>query len=334
MNIIEKQLERADEAADKTWKEMYQPDKKEGEPPVVTQEDIPAAEPESAEPLEGKHTEEPPEPKKKEVDFEQKYKTLEGKYKAELPRALSERDKEKARAADLEAKIAKLQEDISKSKTVESDIEVDAELEEIAIDNPSLAKVLRKLKEGTDSKINLFRDELQTGVKSELETVKSDLVSTKLDRFDSDMKERGIPDWKILDTDPKFVEWLNEKVPYTKSTKLELIQAAAKQRDAETVSEFFLDYKKTLAGSSDDAPKPDAPAGDQNKMDKFTAPPKGKGGTAPNLPGEQTGLTRASYTKFMDETAHGKFNSAKWGGKTEEQMEVIFDNAIASGKLL
>ena len=286
MDVIEKRLNKAEEEADKIWKEMYQPEKTVEEPPVETKEDIPAVKP--AEPLEVKSTEELPEPIKKVVDFEQKYKTLEGKYKAELPRALSERDKEKARATELEAKIAKLQEDISKSKTIESSNEVDAELEELAIDYPSVAKALKKLKEGTDTKINSFRDELQTGVKSELDTVKSDLVSTKLDRFDYEMKERGVGDWKQLDTDPKFVEWLNEKVPYTKSTKLELIQAAAKQRDAETVSEFFLDYKKTLAGSSTVADN--ATTGDQNKMDKYTAPPKGKGGTAPNLPGEQTGL--------------------------------------------
>jgi len=208
--------------------------------------------------------------------------------------------------------------------------EIDAELEELAIDYPTVAKALQKLKEGTEAQLKSVKDELQTGVRTELDTVKSDLVSTKLVSFDAEMKGLGVPDWKEIDNDPKFVEWLGDTVPYTKSTKLELLKSAAKERDAKTVSQFFIDYKKSLEVATEETPEPDS----QDKLKKFVAPPKGKGGTAPKMPGEQMNLTRANYEKFMDETSRGKFNPAKWGGKTEDQVDAMFDAAIAAGKLL
>ena len=325
MSVIEKVLEKAEEAAEAIWKKMYQPDEKTEEDKVETQTDTSA----ETTTTETSKEDEKPKPEKSEVDYEQKFKTLDGKYKAEVPRLYEEKNKEKARADELAQRIAKLEDDIAKSKTVESSKEIDADLAELELDYPSVAKALKKIKDDNKEKLKSIRDEFQTGVKTELDTVKVDINSAKLDKFDMDMRELGVSDWKQLDLDPKFKDWLSEEVPYTGSTKLDFIQNHAKNRNAKEVAKFFLDYKKSLAG-------PDEEVKDtgHNKMDKYIAPPKGKSGTAPNLPGESTGLTREAYKKFMDESTTGKFNPAKWGGKTESQVDDMFDAAIASGKLL
>jgi hypothetical protein len=137
-------------------------------------------------------------------------------------------------------------------------------------------------------------------------------------------------DWKAIDVSPEFETWLNDKIPFTKLTKLQVLTDAAQRHDAETVSQFFTEYKKTVA-KVDESPKDEGDPS-QKKLEKYVAPAKGGGGNIVDK-GGQPGMTKENYAKFMDDSTRGKFDPKKWGGKTEEQVEAMFDKAMLEGKL-
>ncbi|MFA5340227.1 MAG: hypothetical protein WC332_00475 [Clostridia bacterium] len=260
---------------------------------------------------------------------EQRYKTLKGMFDAEVPRTQAENKKLKEQTAELEKKIAELENSISSAKMVQQGAEIDAEIEALELDYPTLANALKKFKATTVEQINALKDGTKVkpdeSVKADIESVKTDVNEVKLVRFDLEMNKLGVPDWQDIDNSDEFKEWLQEKVPYTDKTKLQLLKDAAIKLDSATVSQFFLDYKK----SKEAFPQKDG----QEKLKQFVAPPRG-GQSAP-LTGGQSDLTLAKYTKFMKDTTGSdyRFNPQEWGGKTEAQVEQMFNDAITKGAL-
>jgi len=260
---------------------------------------------------------------------EQKYKTLKGMFDAEVPRTQAENKKLKEQIGEFQNKVAELEKNISNAKTSQQLTALDAEIEDVELDHPKLASALKIFKETVLAQINAQKDGIKVkpdeSVKADIESVKTDVNEVKLVRFDLEMNKLKVPDWQTIDNDPKFSEWLQEKVPYTNSTKAQLLKEAASKLDATTVSQFFLDYKATLEAS----PQKDG----QDKLKPFVAPPKG-GQSAP-LTGAQSDLTLANYAKFMKETTGSDytFDPKKWGGKTEAQVEQMFNDAISKGSL-
>jgi hypothetical protein len=143
---------------------------------------------------------------------------------------------------------------------------------------------------------------------------------SEMDKFDARMTAAGVEDWRAIDTDPLFADWLS-------LSKARELEAAAKVFDAAKISSVYLEYKRSLGS-------PDNGSG-QDKLDKFIALPRGGGGSPPPKGGAYPALTRANYNKFMSQTMRpGKYKPSQWGGLTESQMEAKFDAAIAKNELL
>lgn len=64
----------------------------------------------------------------------------------------------------------------------------------------------------------------------------------KNDQFISYMNDM-VPDWRTIDNDPAFINWLNNPVPYTTSTKLQLLKVYVADFNAPMAAQFFIDYK-------------------------------------------------------------------------------------------
>jgi hypothetical protein len=190
--------------------------------------------------------------------------------------------------------------------------------------------VIAKLQTGYETKITELERQLDKNknVSTELATVKNDVVATKQQQFDLDMKNAGFPDWRLIDVSPEFNAWLEGEIPYTNFTKMDAIKDAASRFDSNTVAKFFTDFKATQKTI---VLPVDADAQREGNLEKFVAP-----STTPvsvTHKTTQTGYTRADYETFMRESAKGKFNPAKWGGKTEEAVELMFDTLISKGEL-
>lgn len=334
MNI--EKLERDEAAADEVWKKVYGEPETDGEP-VKPEGDIPgdtgivpdpaAVKPPDEKPPEAIVPDAQPKPPV-DVDWKHKYDTLEGKYRAEVPRLSSDVKQWRENAVALSQRVTELEGKISEAATKTKVVETDQELDALEKDYPDIGKAIKKLKEAHRLEMEELTKKFQTGLTEEMQTVKSDLSDTKQDKFDSEMAKFGVADWKTVDTQPEFHAWLNEPAPYGRYTKMELLQDAARALDAGKVSKFFLDFKAQKPA----APVVEEPVVDtQGRLEPFVAPPQNVVGGKPKV--VTKALTRDMYVEFMRNSAKGNFNPAKWGGKTELQVEAMFDAAIAAKEL-
>ena len=288
------------------------------------EEQLPPPEEEPVEePPEEPPPEEPPEPavdKTETVDYwKQRFNTVEGKLKAEVPRLQAEVLQWKEHAVGLQEQINTLKEE--KPPKVEPVEEPDDSMfESFAGDYPEIAKFIKTMRRDYEREIAGLKEKVDKGITTELDNVKGDIKKANSAGFDSAMT-KAVPDWKILDTDPDFIEWLNTPAPYTNATKLQLLQQAASRFDADTAAQFFLDYQETLKEP------------EKSNLEPLVAPGQ-KGGATPARSGAtHTGLTMKDYNRFMADSMKGTFNPKQWNGKTEAQVDAMFDNLIAKGKL-
>lgn len=325
-------LEKAEADAEKTWHAFYS---KEQEPPIE-----PPVEPKEDEtpPVETPPVETPPEPPaeppkvvEKPKDYEQMYRTLEGKYRAEVPRLNESLRISNEAISDLKSQIAALEARINDGIRSESPVSEDA-LAKLESEYPGIGKLFTTFQTGYEAKIAALEKQLNGRVSTEINTVKTDVASTKEQQFNTDMVNAGIPDWRSIDVDPGFHAWLQDIVPYTRFTKAEVLRDAGVRFDAATASQLFLDYKKSLEKPTQEPPKEEVPPVKSN-LEQYIAPSTTTSGNAPVVSDRRSTYTRADYTRFMQESARGKFNPAKWGGKTEEQVELMFDTLATRGEL-
>jgi hypothetical protein len=336
MSLIERKLERAEEEADAIWKSVYQPEESETEtktPPEVAEaktEETPEEEaPETAVEEAAAVAPEAPSAKPDEsdkTDWKQKYQTLDGKYKAEVPRLSAEVGQWREYATSLSRRISELEE-VPRVVPKKDEPETDPDLEALAERDPDFATVIKKIKEDHGREIAALRKEMETGITADLKSVKEDLKLSKEERFDLALRTSGVPDWKEIDHDPAFLEWLRAPVPYTRATKLDFLKDAARNFDAVTASQFFLDFK----ASQNTEGTPEVVEEIPDPLNKFVAPPRSGGPSIPKR-SVQPGLTKAQYEKFMN--PRYQFNPADYGGRTEKQMEALFDAAILKGALI
>lgn len=296
--------------------------------------------------------------KKKDKDtFEQKYLTLKGKYDKELPKAAAdlklirvELKKWQDYAASLEGKIAELNEKLKakappaeepEKKTGKPKVDLaDPELSTLLADYPGAGKILEAFeaqRKADEETIKGLLAKIESSG-SKFEKIETDVKESKSVGFERDMIALVGKDWRSTDADPKFLEWLGEEIPYTGKTKLTLLQAAVAALDATTVARFFNDYLATREDppAEEETPGEDtgAPAEDaEGKLKKQLAPPRSGGAPRKNGAVKAGTYTRKQYEQFMNETINGKFKPENWGGKTEVEMNAIFDLAIARHEL-
>jgi hypothetical protein len=343
MSVIEERLNKAEQEADELWQKTYAEDAgidakpendKTGDKPAVIDEGEGA-------PVDGIVAKDEGKPEDKGIDtpakkdedadgYKQKFQVLEGKYKAEVPRLSAELAQWKEFATSLQQRLTTLEETVKAKPPIpekEDAMEDDYEVEAFVQDNPGAAKMIAKIKEEHKAELASLRDEIKSVDQKSVATKSEFQKTVAVDRFDKAMADKGVPEWRTIDVDPAFMEWLKLS-PYN----LKVLQEAASSFDVDTVSSYFLDYKKSIQPTDNGGEPSDNGDGMPNKLEKFTAPPRSGGGGPPSK-SAQTALTLASYSKFMAETTKGNYNPNHWGGKTEVQMDAMFDAAIAKNAL-
>ncbi len=193
-----------------------------------------AVEPEEAEPADTSPTD-------VEAEFEQKYKTLRGKYDAEVPRLHSQ-------VKDLTAKLTNLTESLSakpkeptkpKEKvsyvTDEDRAEFGEELIEV---QRRVAKEVSQDYEERLEQQNEVIEQLQKQLKQTGTQVGEMSFSQRLSQI--------VPDFAEIDNDERWVAWLNEHDPMLRGPRRDQAAAAFNAGDAEAVAHYVKLWKASL----------------------------------------------------------------------------------------
>lgn len=174
----------------------------------------------------------PPAPPQGDEPWEARYRSLHGKYNAEIPRlnaALKERDAEmSALREEVEA--------LKKAKDKQSLVKPE-EIQEFG--EPLVDLIRRAAREEVGSK-----DQEIAELKSQLKSIKSTSEQSTEATFYEKLAS-AIPDWMAINDDPEFHTWLAEHDELTGYQRQELLTQAEKRKDAGRVARFFDAFKKT-----------------------------------------------------------------------------------------
>lgn len=222
--------------------------------------------------------------------WEARYKTIAGKYNAEVPRLhqqLKERDSE---LKGLKDRIELLEAASTKEPLVKP--------EEVQEFGEPLVDLIRR---AAREEIGAKDVEIQQ-LKSKLESFEVKTTANTEATFYEDLA-RAVPDWMAINDDPEFHKWLAEHDELTGYQRQQILSQAEANRDATRVARFFSAYKKvqegTVAAATNTLEQQVAPT-----SSRVDAPPQGK-----------KIWTRAEIADF--------YAKDRRGGYTEEQSAAI-----------
>lgn len=304
-----------------------------GEPPAPPADPAappaaPAAAPPAAPPAEG---------------WEQKYKVLQGKYNAEVPRLQTQ-------ARDQSEAIRQLREQLTATQNLLASFSAQRET---APAQPSQATPPAPTKLVKDEEVREFGadliDVMRRVVREEQATLLPEIdrrvapVAQRVNQVAQATHDVGarvaqsdqqsvltqlasaVPNWQELNEDAGFLEWLDQVDPFSGAQRGALLKQAYKAHDGPRVVAFFTGYlKEHAAVTPPAAPTPAAaapPAAPQRKLEQFVAPGTPKTGAASTQDGSGKRVwSRAEIGAFYSDVQAGRFK-----GTAEQRKQIEAD---------
>ena len=224
--------------------------------------------------------------------LDERYRTLKGKYDAEVPRlyqAMRERD---AQIAALTAEISRIaaQNNTSAPTTTTQDQQhkrIDPErfndwgdeFKDLARENNAMAEKVSTLE-------------------ATLAELKGDTTATREERFYADL-QKSVPSFTQLNEDRGFIDWLAQPHPYLGIPRQALLDQAAAKFDAKKAAAIFNEY---LSGQSHSRPNPTV-----RKDLKSQVSPTSRAPTQSDIAPTGRIFSQAEVSKLYDDERRGLF---------------------------
>ncbi len=239
---IPRAVKEAAERAEALHKQVYetQPDgdpnttQVENHDPAPTGDPVPDAQgltPPSEDAAVAPPTGELPDQQRKDDQWEQRYKVIEGKYRAEVPRLNADNRELRQQLDALKEEIEQL-----KSRGTKPSSLISAEDREKYGDD-----LLDVIKRAAQEQVSAKEGEI-ADLKRQLETVTTTTAKTAEVSF-FDQLGAAVPDWVSINGDDQFLKWLDEYDEFTGRTRQDLLSEAEQARDANRVAKFFASWK-------------------------------------------------------------------------------------------
>lgn len=250
--------------------------------------------------------------------WEAKYRTLQGMYNAELPRAKRERDELQAKLDAAMNEVRQLRESIA---TQEEDTQyiTDEDSEVFGSDMVDLTQRAAKQEAARYSReAAQLRNDVEQ-LKEQLGRVRESTIQNTQQQYLNRLTEM-VPDWERQNTDKGFLNWLDEADPLVGGTRKQALDEAFNSLNARRTADIFLAYRN--AGS----PRPQLTRA-QQELSKQVAP---SGRSTVLMPSEGTKrvFTQEDIAHFYDNAMHGRYTSEQAAA-----LEKEIDLAVAEGRV-
>lgn len=313
---IPRKVQEAADRAEALHKQVYetQPD---GEPqpaptetpdPAPTGDPVPDAQgvtPPSADTAAAPPTGELPDQQKKDDPWEQRYKVIEGKYRAEVPRLNADNRELKQQLDALKNEL-----ELLKSRgTKEPSSLISAEDREKYGDD--LLDVIKRAAQDQVSAKDVEIAELKRHLESVTTTTTKNAEVSFFDQLGN-----LVPDWVTVNGDDQFLKWLDEYDEFTGRTRQDLLSEAEQARDANRVARFFASWKANQNASATNS---------QRQLEAQVAPDSKRANTPPA--GKRT-FSRREIADFYAAARRGEV-----GAKEMIAMESDIHAATLDGRI-
>jgi hypothetical protein len=208
----------------------------------------------------------------------------------------------------------------------------DTDVEAFGAENVDLVQRIVRQEFGSrldaiDRTLNEMRGTMQR-LAASTQQVQAQTQLSAAEKFDAKLVEL-VPDWEVLNVDPRFLDWL-EKVDIVSNQKYgELLVDAYRQGQAERTAHFFNLYKKD-AGIAPATPAPTPPPAPPTGVDPtaFIAPAAGAPTPPPTQPGQPRIWTMAEGDKIYEDFRRGLIKKPEF-----ERLEREYVQAAKEGRV-
>lgn len=247
----------------------------------------------------------PPQDQHKEDPWEHKYKVMEGKYRAEVPRLAADNREMRQKLDALTAELESL-----KSKANEPAQSLISAEDREKYGDDLLDVIKRAAQEQVAAK-----DQEIAELKRRLDGVHQDTAKTAEVTFYDRLGEL-VPDWVTINAEEGFLKWLDEYDEFTGRTRQDLLSDAENARDAVRVARFFTKWK---------AEQTQSVATSQRALEAQVVPDSNKVVKAPQ--GKRF-FTRAEIQQFYSAARRGEVSA-----KDMVAMEAEIHAATVEGRI-
>lgn len=270
---------------------------------------------------------------------EQRYRTLQGKYKSEVPRMAQQIRDQQQQIDSMQSVIENM--NLSQSvhtpkQSVQTDDVTDSlTQEEIDDYGEELIEVIRKkASEVAAKQMGNLHQEI-ADLRGQLSGVSQHVTMNERDKVYQTL-DRRVPKWKTINQDELFLAWLDEVDPFSGYQRGKLLATAFDNNDAERVVSFFEAFAKEDAAltssSKEPAPKEETPKeGAKVQLEDYVAPGQPAHQTTQNsAPAGERVYTRQQIAQFYADIRRGKY-----AGKEKERMKIEKDivKAVAEDRV-
>lgn len=300
------------------------------EPPAAPSPAAPVVETPAAPPAEG-----PAEGEDPVAYWRNRFKTVQGKYDAEVPRLYGEVNGLRGVLASM-GTTAPLT--TPTPPTLESDDEVLAKLEQemgpefVAGMSAAAARALKPHLERLSERIDAYGQQLQTASVRATHDARAAMFT---------FLDREIPGWEEVNKDPVFVNWLQQIDVFARQKRHDLLIQAWNANDGESVSAFFKAFRheQTAVGAT---PQPGSgtpghpaapaapPAPTRPQLGDFVAPGRPASPAPAGASGDEARYRRSEIHDFYRRKMQGYYAA---NPQEAERIEADIVRAGAEGRI-
>ncbi len=257
---------------------------------------------------------EPRKPAENNETAEQRYRTLQGMYNADIGRLRTENQGLSARVAQLESLLSSLQTSAPAEQPQHKTFVTQADIDEYGDSIDLMRRVSREQADAMASEIESLKNtirQMQTTVVPRMEQVATAQAQTAEQSFWSTLNVL-VPDWQAINNDTGFHAWLLEPDPLSGSTRQHYLEAAHKALDVNRVARFFTTWK----GNSGQSSAQPANRVVQDELSKQVSPGRGRAAPTPQSEEKKT-YTPEFITNFYNDVRKGAYK-----GREEERNRI------------
>lgn len=264
----------------------------------------------------------PEAPAQPSIDWEQRYRSLQGKYDSEIPRLNHELSQMRQILANLQAAPAPAQPATSTTVVVPPE-----DASEYGEDLITAAR--RWARAELQEEINGLRSEVSE-LRGGHQNIQAQTVQQRVEaglNADPEIGNR----WRALNNDPEFLAWLSRVDPFAGHPRIEMLRDAAGRGDVDRCARFFRAYVTEHTAVSQPAPMvatqtPAAPvASARPSLEDLAAPGRGSGPVPVSGASEKRMWTRNEITRFYNDVRKGRY-----AGRDADMRRIEHDIIAAS----
>lgn len=328
---IPKQVQKQSEAVQELYKELNEEEVNENQEAPQQEEqaleEVPTADSveEVAVESSGEHSEGSQE---KSTNWQQKYKTLQGMYNAEVPQLKQLVQEQGAKINQFEQLIATINQQKQQQQQAPQPILSEKEVEEYGESIDIMRKVTKEETGNLLGEVSALKAQIAQMAQNtvpQVQQLANQVGDTQEQLFWSKLAT-VVPNWQELNEDENFQNWLLEVDPLTGMARQAYLEDAQRRYDVDRVAAFFTTWSDLNGNGSAQQVK----STNQNELKQQVAPKKSRSAGAAAPTGSKPSYTTADIAAFYDDIRKGKFK-----GREDERAKIERDifAAQAEGRI-